>query len=89
MARLEATGRDVIELSNAQISGFAGNAIELMGKDGPLLALSQTAYDILTEEQRDRISATATLVPLAIPTLELAGGSVRCTIAGLHLSPRN
>ncbi|KZL10936.1 arginine deiminase-related protein [Pseudovibrio sp. Ad26] len=89
VARLEATGRDVIELSNAQISGFAGNAIELMGKDGPLLALSQTAYDILTEEQRDRISASATLVPLAIPTLELAGGSVRCTIAGLHLSPRS
>jgi len=89
VSRLQSTGRDVIELSNAQVSSFAGNAIELMGKDGPLLALSQTAYDVLTEEQRERISASATLLPLAIPTLELAGGSVRCTIAGLHLSPRH
>jgi len=28
------------------------------------------------------------LVPLAVPTVEMAGGSVRCMIAGVHLSPR-
>ncbi len=86
--RLRAAGRDVIELSEAQIAGFAGNAIELTGKNGPLLALSQTAFDILTPEQRARIETHAELVPLSIDTIEMAGGSVRCTIAGIHLARR-
>jgi len=28
------------------------------------------------------------LLPLAVPTIELAGGSVRCMIAGIHLAAR-
>jgi hypothetical protein len=31
---------------------------------------------------------SARLLPLHIPTIELAGGSVRCMLAGVHLSPR-
>ncbi|WP_299949606.1 citrulline utilization hydrolase CtlX [uncultured Ruegeria sp.] len=88
LARLGETGRDVVVLTNNQIAGFAGNAIELMGRDGLILALSQAAYEVLTPEQRLRIEFYAKLVPLAIPTIEMAGGSVRCTIAGIHLSPR-
>ncbi|WP_293577697.1 citrulline utilization hydrolase CtlX [Phaeobacter sp.] len=88
MARLAETGRDIIDLSEAQIAGFAGNAIELMGRNGPILALSQTAYDVLSPAQRRHIETHATLVPLHIPTIEMAGGSVRCTIAGIHLARR-
>lgn len=29
-----------------------------------------------------------TILPLPIPTIELAGGSVRCMLAGIHLAPR-
>jgi hypothetical protein len=86
--RLEETGRDVIALSQAQIAGFAGNAIELDGRDGPLLALSARALAALTPQQTARIAAHAKIVPLTIPTLETAGGSVRCMIAGLHLARR-
>ena len=86
--RLEEAGRDVIELSNHQIKEFAGNAIELSGRDGRILALSQRAFDSLDAKQRGRIERTARLVPLQVPTVELAGGSVRCMIAGIHLSPR-
>jgi len=86
--RLELSGRDVIDLSNAQISAFAGNAIELQGEKGRILALSSTALAALTDSQKARIEASAALVPLDIPTIEMAGGSVRCTIAGIHLSPR-
>ena len=28
------------------------------------------------------------LLPLDVPTIELAGGSVRCMIAAIHLTPR-
>ena len=62
--RLIESGRDVIDLSNQQISQFAGNAIELSGRDGRILALSRKAFDSLTGEQRQRIERSARLVPL-------------------------
>jgi len=34
------------------------------------------------------IERSATLLPLAVPTMELAGGSVRCMLAGIHLARR-
>lgn len=86
--RLEETGHDVIDLSPAQIAEFAGNSIELTGRDGRVLALSQRACGSLTTAQKARIERSARLLPLAVPTIEMAGGSVRCMIAGIHLSPR-
>lgn len=83
--RLAEGGREVIDLSSAEIAGFAGNAIELTGSAGRYLALSQTAHDSLSAANRARIAA---LLPLAVPTIESAGGSVRCMIAGIHLTPR-
>jgi hypothetical protein len=87
--RLMESGREVIDLTNPQISEFAGNAIELSGLDGRILALSRRAFNSLTADQRQRIERSARLVPLDVPTIEMAGGSVRCMIAGIHLSPRN
>jgi hypothetical protein len=88
VARLEQSGRQVIALTHEQIEGFAGNALELQGDQGRILALSETAHAVLTPDQRSIIERSARLVPLAIPTIERAGGSVRCTLAGIHLSPR-
>ncbi len=85
--RLEQSGREVIALTEAQIEAFAGNAIELTG-NSRLLALSQTAVDALQPAQITIIEKTAKLVPLSIPTIETAGGSVRCMLAGVHLTPR-
>lgn len=87
-ARLQDTGRQVIALSNDQIAAFAGNAIELQGRDGRVLALSTTAAAALTPAQVTQIEESAQLLPLDIPTIEMAGGSVRCTIAGIHLAKR-
>lgn len=86
--RLEETGRDVIDLSAAQINAFAGNAIELTGTNGRILVLSQTALNSLTPEQIAIIEQSAQLVPISVPTIEHAGGSARCMIAGIHLTPR-
>jgi hypothetical protein len=88
-ARLEESGRAVIALSARQIAEFAGNAIELSGRDGRILALSQRACDSLTRQQKAAIERSARLVPLSVPTVEMAGGSVRCMIAGIHLSSRH
>ena len=86
--RLTSPGRSVIGLTHAQIREFAGNAIELQGPAGRVLALSTRAHDSLTVEQRDVISRSCTLLALSVPTIELAGGSVRCMIAGVHLDAR-
>jgi hypothetical protein len=82
------SGRIITDLSENQIGKFAGNAIELQGSAARLLALSETALNALTPDQNARISDSATLVALKIPTIELSGGSVRCTIAGIHLTSR-
>jgi hypothetical protein len=88
VARLERSGRDIIHLTNAQIASFAGNAIELQGKEGRILALSTTALVALNDKQRTAIEKHAKIVALDIPVIERAGGSVRCTLAGIHLTPR-
>lgn len=86
--RLTASGRTVISLSAAQIRDFCGNAIELKGSEGRILALSRRAFEALTDEQKALIEVSCRLVPLDIPTIELAGGSVRCMLAGIHLEAR-
>ena len=88
-ARLEKAGKEIVELSADQIANFAGNAIELHNKGREkLLVLSTRASRALTEDQRERLSRYARLVPLELPTIELGGGSARCMIATIHLSPR-
>jgi hypothetical protein len=86
--RLADSGRTVLDLTFGQVADFAGNTIELTGSTGRLLALSQRAAAALTDEQRSVIEQSATLLPLTVPTIEYAGGSVRCMIAGVHLTPR-
>ena len=88
-ARLEETGREIVEISADQVGNFAGNAIELHNKRGQkLLVLSSRADRALTDDQRKRLSRHARLVPVELPTIELAGGSARCMIATIHLPAR-
>ena len=78
----------MIALSHHQIAEFAGNAIELMTPKGPVLALSARALAALDADQIARLERSVRLVPLELGTIESAGGSARCMIAGIHLAPR-
>ncbi len=86
--RFGSSGRHVIALNNDQIGKFAGNALELQGDGGRILALSSVALDALTDDQVAIIEERTKILPIDIPTIELAGGSVRCMLAGIHLLPR-
>lgn len=86
--RFESAGKRIISLTEQQISAFCGNALELTGKSGRILALSATAYAALTVEQIALLENSVKLVPLDVSAIELAGGSVRCMLAGIHLSKR-
>jgi hypothetical protein len=87
-SRLRESELEVIDLSHSQIDDFAGNAIELRGTAGRVLALSSRALAALNPDQIAVIERSAKLLALDIPTIETAGGSVRCMIAGIHLAKR-
>jgi hypothetical protein len=87
--RLERSGRIVLPLTHHQLGEFAGNAIELWPEGRRrILALSARAAAALTPFQRDIITESCEIVPLDVAPIELAGGSVRCMIAGIHLDRR-
>lgn len=86
--RLSAGGRELIDLDFGQITEFLGNAIELRGTNGRILAMSARAEAALRPEQREIIERSCRIVAVDVPTIELSGGSVRCMIAGIHLTPR-
>ncbi|MBS1758859.1 MAG: amidinotransferase [Bacteroidetes bacterium] len=84
---LISTGHTIIPISRKQMSAFAGNMLEVKNKAGePILILSLTAYESLTEEQKNQLGSFAKLLPISVPTVEQAeGGSVRCMIAEIFL----
>jgi len=79
---LKNTGHQLIEISQTQMAAFCGNVLELQNENGELfLAMSQTAYDNFTDEQRTILSTDKTLLPFSVPTIEtIGGGSVRCML---------
>ena len=86
--RFTSAGKRIIDLTEHQINAFCGNALELSGSNGRILALSNTAYHALSTEQIAVLEQCVKLVPLDVSAIELAGGSVRCMLAGIHLSKR-
>lgn len=93
LERLSVNGRQVVAISEGQVREFAGNAVELsgMGPDGRrrrVLAMSRRAHQSLRPDQIATIEESCEIVSVEIPTIELAGGSLRCMVAGVHLDPR-
>ncbi|GAA3930002.1 citrulline utilization hydrolase CtlX [Microbacterium soli] len=87
--RIRETGRTLVPLSAQQVAAFAGNALELRGRGGErLLVISETGLRALSFEQVRIVSESCRILPLDVAPIELAGGSVRCMLAGIHLDPR-
>nr|WP_283625705.1 arginine N-succinyltransferase [Alteromonas macleodii] len=86
LSTLKETGKNVIEISEEQVNSFAGNCLELLNSNGKrLLLISDTAFSSMNEEQLALLPSDLTLLPIAVPTIEMGGGSVRCMVAGIHL----
>ncbi len=85
---IEDSGRELIALRVEQILDFAGNAIELQGPRGKILVMSTRARRSLDADHIATIERSCTILTVDVPTIELAGGSVRCMLAGIHLTPR-
>jgi hypothetical protein len=85
LERFQQSDKEIIALTYEQICNFAGNALELSTPNGNILAMSTTAYTSLTESQVLMIENHVKIVPIDVSTIELAGGSIRCMLAGIHL----
>ena len=90
LAAIAASGREIITVGFDAMERFACNILALQGRDGPVIAMSQTAFDSLNGETRAKLEAQGKLIAAPIPTIErVGGGSVRCMIADIHLPRRN
>lgn len=79
--------REVIEFTNAQLMKFAGNALEVVNKNGEhLLVMSKRATQALDEEQHTRLNKYyKTIIEADIRTIEkYGGGSARCMLLEMY-----
>ena len=81
-ARIENSGRELIDLSMTELEHFAGNLLELNGTQGPVIVLSAGALAALTDGTRRALERHGRLISADVATIErLGGGSVRCMLA--------
>jgi hypothetical protein len=88
---LNACNKEIIEISYKQLTHFAGNMLQLQDNVGAfILVMSQSAFDSLSPQQRERLEMHTQLLPVCIPTIEtVGGGSARCMMAEIFLQRRS
>lgn len=84
---LQNTGKEIVDISFEQMNAFAGNMLTVLNdKSEELLVLSETAFDSLSNQQKNTLEKYSELLPIPIPTIEMiGGGSVRCMMAEIFL----
>ncbi|WGD35222.1 arginine deiminase-related protein [Olleya sp. YS] len=87
IAQLEKTGKKVITINEKQMHQFAGNMLQVKGKDDALyLVMSQAAHDSLSPAQIALIEAYCPILSSSLETIETCGGgSARCMMAEVFL----
>jgi hypothetical protein len=84
---LKEDGKEIIDISEAQVNSFAGNMLQVKGKTNELfLIMSQAAYDSLSDSQIKTINNHTKIVSSSLDTIEACGGgSARCMMAEVFL----
>jgi hypothetical protein len=84
---LKQDGKEVITISEAQVTNFAGNMLQVRGaNDTRYLIMSQAAYDSLRPAQIELIEKHCKILSSSLDTIEACGGgSARCMMAEVFL----
>ena len=84
---LKEDGKEIIAISEAQVSQFAGNMLQVKGEDDKrYLVMSQSAYDCLTKDQLNKLEKHTAILSSSLSTIEACGGgSARCMMAEVFL----
>ncbi|MEJ2583631.1 MAG: arginine deiminase-related protein [Robiginitalea sp.] len=87
VSHLKKDGFDILEISEAQMHAFAGNMLQVLGRDGErLMVMSASARNSLNPEQVATIEKTSRIISSPIDTIEACGGgSARCMMAEVFL----
>ena len=83
---LKKDGKEIIKITEAQMHHFAGNMLQLQGKDKKYLVMSTAAHKSLNKEQISAIEKHCEILSSDLTTIETCGGgSARCMMAEVFL----
>ena len=81
--------KEIISITPKQMCQYAGNMLQVQGKDSTYLVMSDTAYNALTPQQIQTIEKYTQILHSNLETIETCGGgSARCMLAEVF-NPRN
>ena len=91
LKHLKETKKEVITITEGQVNSFAGNMLQVSGKNDELfLVMSNAAYQSLTKEQINKIEKHCKIISSSLDTIEACGGgSARCMMAEVFLPKNN
>ena len=84
---LKEDGKELIVITEDQVNNFAGNMLQVRGKDGEaLLVMSSAAFTSLTAHQIIMLQKHCRIVSSSLDVIEACGGgSARCMMAEVFL----
>ena len=87
---LRESGKEVIDITEQQVNAFAGNMLQVIGKNNQrFLVMSSAAYQSLRKDQLQKIEKYNPIIQSSLQTIETCGGgSARCMMAEVFL-PKN
>ena len=86
LQHLKRDGKEIIKITEAQMHRFAGNMLQLQGKDKKYLIMSTAAHKSLNPEQIRAIEKHCEILSSDLTTIETCGGgSARCMMAEVFL----
>ena len=82
------SGKELIEITLEQMNHFAGNMLQVNNRDGKkFLVMSTQAFESLTSQQINKLTAYNEIIHSSLNTIESnGGGSARCMMAEVHLN---
>ena len=88
---LKKSGKEIISITEKQVANFAGNMLQVVGKDNErYLIMSTSAYESLTKYQVGIIEKHCAILHSSLNTIETCGGgSARCMMAEVFLPKRS
>ncbi|MEO9892217.1 arginine deiminase-related protein [Aurantibacter sp.] len=84
---LKKDGKDIISISEEQMHHFAGNMLQVIGRqDQRFMVMSSAAYHSLNTEQISSLEKYSKILHSSLDTIETCGGgSARCMMAEIFL----
>ncbi|PHR15006.1 MAG: amidinotransferase [Aequorivita sp.] len=83
---LKTDGKEIIAITEGQMHHFAGNMLQVQGRDKKYLVMSAAAHNSLTNQQIAAIEKHCEILSSDLHTIETCGGgSARCMMAEVFL----